>query len=254
MAANTNNDPGAWRLKSAGLHMRADATEAGKLVRLADVVRWLMQAHELPRTEAVKLVAERLPQCASSDLHVARPGAMPDQFPPRAPEGCVRFLVGRSVSDVAGLIGPRWGTPWPYGQKSDDAILDEPQDECTRLAVSVAKAQELWGWGSAAPATTEVASPFPLADYAALIKYRAAHPGTSWATGLSGDNQIELAKAEFKRQGGETYGQKRKVLTKMAKELGTRAQSLERALFAERKSQTKQAKASPLPSASGKAA
>lgn len=49
-------DPGAWRLESSGLHMRADATEAGRLVLLADVVRWLMSdaGQALPRGDAVE--------------------------------------------------------------------------------------------------------------------------------------------------------------------------------------------------------
>lgn len=60
MADETREEPGQWRLESAGLHMRADATEAGKLVRLADVVRWMIEAKELPRRLAVEKLCEAL--------------------------------------------------------------------------------------------------------------------------------------------------------------------------------------------------
>lgn len=62
MADETSDkiDPGIWRLEAAGLQMRADATEAGKLVLLADVVRWLMRSRELPLIPAVKALCEKL--------------------------------------------------------------------------------------------------------------------------------------------------------------------------------------------------
>lgn len=65
MADDTNDDPGAWRQMSAGLYMQADVTDAGRLVRLADVVRWVVRKKEKdvngrPLAEAVDWVCERL--------------------------------------------------------------------------------------------------------------------------------------------------------------------------------------------------
>lgn len=61
MANDDNTDKlGQWRLESAGLHMRADDTDAGKLGRLADILRWLMLAKELPRVEAVEMLCSTL--------------------------------------------------------------------------------------------------------------------------------------------------------------------------------------------------
>lgn len=51
---------GVWCLYSAGLFMRADSTDAGQLVRLADVVRWLMHRDSLPIVEAVESVCSTL--------------------------------------------------------------------------------------------------------------------------------------------------------------------------------------------------
>lgn len=60
MAEATREEVIVWVLESAGLHMRADTTEAGKLVRLADVVRRLMLVNELPRVEAVEALCTAL--------------------------------------------------------------------------------------------------------------------------------------------------------------------------------------------------
>lgn len=50
-----NETPLAWRLQSDdGLHLRADATDAGRLVLLSDALRWLMDVRELPRSEAIE--------------------------------------------------------------------------------------------------------------------------------------------------------------------------------------------------------
>ena len=49
-----------WPQTSAGLHMRADATDAGRLVRLADVVLWLIESEGMPRIPAVHRLADEL--------------------------------------------------------------------------------------------------------------------------------------------------------------------------------------------------
>ena len=49
-----------WLQTSAGLHMRADATDAGRLVRLADVVLWLIESEGMPRIPAVRRLADEL--------------------------------------------------------------------------------------------------------------------------------------------------------------------------------------------------
>ncbi len=49
-----------WPQTSAGLHMRADATAAGRLVRLADVVLWLIESEGMPRIPAVHRLADEL--------------------------------------------------------------------------------------------------------------------------------------------------------------------------------------------------
>lgn len=69
----TNHSP--WLQTSAGLHMRADASEAGRLARLADVVLWLIEAQGLPRVRAVQRVADQLEAATPApELFAAQPG------------------------------------------------------------------------------------------------------------------------------------------------------------------------------------
>ncbi len=52
-------EPVQWVERSTvGLHRANDTTE-GRLVRLADLVRWLMAAYQLPRVEALEHVLDR---------------------------------------------------------------------------------------------------------------------------------------------------------------------------------------------------
>lgn len=74
MATHETN-PGPWPQTSAGLHMRADASEAGRLARLADVVLWLIETQGLPRVPAVHRVADRLEAAKPApELFAAQPG------------------------------------------------------------------------------------------------------------------------------------------------------------------------------------
>lgn len=83
MADNTNTEElEVWRLNSAGFHMRVDATEAGRLVRLADVVRWVMVSDELPLMPAVEAVCTTLKsQSPTPELFFARELYLPAPLP-----------------------------------------------------------------------------------------------------------------------------------------------------------------------------
>ena len=62
--ANDNHDTteadGQWHLKSGGQLMLTDETDDGRLVRLADVVPWLMQKHRLSESAAVQRMCDEL--------------------------------------------------------------------------------------------------------------------------------------------------------------------------------------------------
>ena len=57
----TISPPDGWALQSPFGYMRYDATPAGLLVRVAEVLRWLEKAHSLPRVAALKAMCEAMP-------------------------------------------------------------------------------------------------------------------------------------------------------------------------------------------------
>ena len=64
VAINSHNSatepPEGWSLRSSFGMLRSDATPEGRLGRLADVVRWLMDKREMPCGVAVALVCDAL--------------------------------------------------------------------------------------------------------------------------------------------------------------------------------------------------
>lgn len=204
-----------WRPESAGLSMQADATEAGKLVRLADVVLWLIVAKELPRKVAVEKLCDaleaastppalflaqdgayampaddaafvyyteaRLAEAREVDAQQRRQEAGPWRFnlPERQggyaavrpsedwqPPTVVRHLGRRDLSQVVPvlpgvpaalrLMRNRWmWSRWP-AVSSDAEAFSHARLPGRAIAVRIADAARLWGWG--AGASTVVAS------------------------------------------------------------------------------------------------
>lgn len=302
--SDTTLDPGTWRQKSAGLFMRTDATEAGKMVRLADVVRWLMHAGDLPIVPAVKALCEKLTSLdPAPQLYGAREA---DWALPLRPDNAFGYFTDESLSTAnrlvqsiaAGNVDPMHPVKLSERARSEFSVkgvapvtretapdllkkLDSIRVVQPGLPAAVRYMDEHWaigvGWWwyfSGCPAIGEralddsklstynlcmslqdaithfgfgmrvqAASPFPLADWPALVAYRKAHVGSSWADG----NQIAIGKARFEALGGNEPNQKTKTLIGMATDLGVSRQVLERALFSERKRVAKAQRASALP-------
>jgi len=73
--------PAQWQAQSAGLSMRLDATDAGRLVRLADVALWLIESEGLPRAPAVERLADQLEAAQTAPaLFLAQPGNYAQQI------------------------------------------------------------------------------------------------------------------------------------------------------------------------------
>ena len=267
---------GQWAQQSAGLYMCADATGAGRLVRLADVALWLIESEGLPRIPAVHHLADELEAARFEPaLFLAQSGQYARPF-----EGDAAQPVYRAADSWAAQGGSRQagrrvissgiasdserrdcrtpaappkppefvGPPIPgslrlprllrqcwtfahWGWKTDAEIFAAPQLPGFDVAVSVADAARIWEWGQALELVPAAVPVFPLKDWPALVAYRRANPGTSWALG----NQIEIGRAEFERRGGNKPGCKRATLDAMAHELElSAAQPLERALWRER--------------------
>lgn len=287
--------PREWVKESAGLFMRADAEDSGRLVRLADVVLWLIDEKELPRIKAVELLADTL-EAASYEppLYLAQSGnyAMlvegdaarfgyhtaeswaaeqvrdAELFQPisltrdswsferhsstelafnRAYAGntvAKPEFVTHGVPALLRRIRESWTRKSRGPATTDEIFFAHPRLEARAVAVRIGDAAVIWGWGFGGDsAAVEPASPFPLADWKALIAYRDCEPRPSWADG----NQLDVARAEFKKRGGEDSGKKTKVLKEMGEELKQTHQSLARALFGERKRKANLKRASPMP-------
>ena len=250
--------------------LRIKAGPGGGAVRLATLVRDLMERHQMARTDAV--LSHLLPPLIKPNapaLYLLQPGgnALPlgdlewfdrvsgNQEQGRglrsggiAGGGFTRVLVGQSLG--RGLVGAvAWlGRVWGDAAYTDAVCLDSLQAVAAYLAVSEADAVAVWGWGSAA-AHADVAAPaalFSLADFGELATYRKAQKAANVAAGKpkkvtpwTGGNQLELLRGEYARLGGHPG-----AAVSIAKDLGTTRQAVVAALEKERKRKAP----SPLPS------
>lgn len=252
--------------------LRIKAGPGGGAVRLATLVRDLMARHQMARAEAV--LTHLLPPMSKPNapaLYLLQPGgnAQPlgerewfatgsgnqeqgrrvrsggivDGSFTRAPVG---QSLGRGLVGAVAWLKGVWGNP-----VNADAVCMDALDlaaDASRLAVSESDAAEVWGWGSAAAHTDDAApvSPFPLADFDALVTYRKAQKAANLAAGKpdktipwTDGNQLELLRGEYARRGGHSG-----AAVPIAKALGTTRQAVVAALEKERKRKAP----SPLPS------
>jgi len=250
--------------------LRIKAGPGGGAVRLATLVRDLMERHQMARAEAV--LSHLLPPLHEPNapaLYLLQPGgnALPlgdrewfttgsgNQEQGRgvrsggiAGGGFTRAPVGQSLG--RGLVGAvAWlGRVWGGAAYTDAVSLDSLQAVAAYLAVSELDAAEVWGWGSAAAHADDAApvSPFPLADFEALVTYRKAQKAANVAAGKphktipwTDGNQLDLLRGEYARLGGHPG-----AAVSIAKDLGTTRQAVLAALEKERKRKA----SSPLPS------
>ena len=250
--------------------LRIKAGPGGGAVRLATLVRDLMERHQMARAEAVR--AHLLPPLIVPNapaLYLLQPGGNAQPLGDRewfdtgsgnqelgrgvrsggiAGGGFTRALVGRSLG--RGLVGAvAWlRVVWGGVAYTDAASLDSLQAVAAYLAVSEADAVAVWGWGSAAVHADDAApvSPFPLADFEALATYRKAQKAANVAAGKpnktipwTDGNQLDLLRGEYARLGGHPG-----AAVSIAKDLGTTRQAVVAALEKERKRKAP----SPLPS------
>ena len=153
--------------------LRIKAGPGGGAVRLATLVRDLMERHQMARAEAVR--AHLLPPLSEPNapaLYLLQPGGNAKPLGDRewfatgsgnqaqgrrfrsggiAGGGFTRAPVaqslGRGLVGAVAWLGDVWGIP-----ENTDACMDYAAGgaESSRLAVSELDAAEVWGWGSAA--------------------------------------------------------------------------------------------------------
>lgn len=255
--------------------LRIKAGPGGGAVRLATLVRDLMERHQMARAEAVR--AHLLPPLSEPNapaLYLLQPGGnaqplgerewfgTPDGNPGKKPQAgrVVRSRgigyaptnipmadsVGRGLVGALAWLNRVWANPAYADAVCMDALYLSAV--ASRLAVSELDAAEVWGWGSAAAHADDAApvSPFPLADFEALATYRKAQKAANVAAGKpnktipwTDGNQLDLLRGEYARLGGHPG-----AAVSIAKDLGTTRQAVVAALEKERKRKAP----SPLPS------
>ena len=169
-----------WRLKGEHGHMAFDTTKAGRLVRLADLVQWLMDTQFLPCGMAVDEVCGRLkaPDAAAwlymvAPGKLARPLAGDDDFfhlpivtwneRPSDPKNC-------GIAGALAHMRELWGA-------------SESPSECNYmgahtldpLAIRMDVAHALWEWGTVNPpaaAADSAPAPAPAAAGKQLCRKR----------------------------------------------------------------------------------
>lgn len=148
--------PEGWKLNGEHGHMATDATPAGRLVRLADVVVWLMDRKSLPCSLAVDEVCRDIEIKAPDSLYQVHPGrfALPittsDCFS-GVPEITRSFWEGPEpvpAADDCGLAGALKYMRWNWGSNASPGMGNHFGKELLDpLAIHLTKAAELWDYG-----------------------------------------------------------------------------------------------------------
>ena len=244
--------------------MLSAGTEAGYIVRLADLVQWLKASRKLPLKAAVQAVAEKLEK-QGAKLPIFR--AQPDDYaqpttkdnvlgvgesrlikkaqivmkkPPKLREDsfggqllaniqAVPVYCPEVWSDpptppgpepaavkVAHYILENWPRTWlarPPGAAPEPRLfMGSPGDKAAALCVPLSDARALWGFGTTAQVTPNIAT------FADLCAYRKTNKGAKWEP-----KHIELADAEVQARGGNGAP---RVTAGVAAELGIKPERL----------------------------
>ncbi len=160
-----------WKLKGEHGHMAFDATKAGRLVSLAELVTWLMETSDLPCSMAVDAVCEKLgaPE-ATGWLYLVRPGVL--ARPLKADDCFAWWVVAYGDPglnpEYHGITGAMCNMRSMWGASASPSECNYiGHENLDPLAIRMDKAHALWGWGTAV--TDAVATPAPSAPVLALV-------------------------------------------------------------------------------------
>ena len=173
--------PESWTAQSLHGLQRCDGTADGRLVRLADVVAWLMQARELPCLNAVELVCTALAQSPSTAnaLYLLSENGYADVLKATHSFFYLPIIVvgedyPEGTAEDKGLAGALkymrsfWGESSAPGAGNwcGQHVLDP-------LAVRLSLAHRLWGYGRRGDDVAQESAPGP-ATTAKVTKESAA--------------------------------------------------------------------------------
>jgi hypothetical protein len=223
-----------WVLHSRLGHMAYQAGSGARLVRLADVLRWLQSSRELPRAAAVEAFCDAMPGDVMDWLYQLDGSGYAAPFDRQA---MLLTWVRGGGAKVALAVRNKFGVDVPFDARSTlvssirstwvdwarthpDA-LDHPRSFLTLLAVPLYRAHQAWGWGRVDAASSDAIS--QPADWPSLVQHRKAHAGSAWEAW-----QLVIAHDEWRHRGNTVP-----TRNAMASELGVSRQSFAKTMMAE---------------------
>ena len=191
--------PDGWQLQTEFGFLRCDDGPSGCLVRLADIVLWLMQRYELPRVAAVQRLIDGLTiEAIGGWLYSASNEAYATIQD--ASSGFARFIQheGNKEEKVLYSLLNQIKFNWCDNDAMNDA-RNQNSKYVNSLAVKFQKAHELWGWGVpiAEKPQADSLEPKPITTYPDLVKFRRANAGAAWTD----DMRALLVSEEARRNG-----------------------------------------------------
>lgn len=176
-----------WKLKGEHGHMAFDATKAGRLVSLAELVTWLMETSDLPCSMAVDAVCEKLgaPE-ATGWLYLVSPGVL--ARPLKADDCFAWWAVAYGDPglnpEYHGITGAMCNMRSMWGASASPSECNYiGHENLDPLAIRIDKAHALWGWGTVAAVASVIApvsaalGPDDVSSAEALVRYRQQFKG-----------------------------------------------------------------------------
>ena len=161
-AAALIEPPEGWTHQSPLGMLRFDASPSGRLVRLADLVLWLMKTNELPCGVAVEQVCEALQADGAADwLYLLDSAGYATLLSPNHSFDSGHDFAPPPAVDDAGMSGALKNMRVYWGKHAtliDGSTYVLGQDAVEPLAMRLDKAFALWGYGRRAAPVTEVAA------------------------------------------------------------------------------------------------
>lgn len=211
-------DPEAeWNAQWNGCALRFSGSPTGRLVRLFDVVRWLMQTpRELPLAAAIDAVVspfndgEVPPVYLLDPLSFAKPLLASWSDTDKYFQSREALLEGSPITSAISrlrdaLIQPRElsrlvnsvAYPTEYDQISETPFefMARTASPGAYLAVELSTANRLWGWGRVVGPVVD-ATPLIPGTWPELVRYHGANTGHEWSPALKNIISIEHARRQ----------------------------------------------------------
>lgn len=186
-----------WTLQSNFGFMAFDNTDAGRLVRLADVLRWLAYSRAVPRIKALDLLCDAITPDTVNAIYWTHPTAYAGKTMTDS-HGRERLTLEQiGISEFVSYMRKIWSLKTLNPQSKVDVLDDGSTSPLVNCSIRIDKANELWGYGQITETQApKIAAP---ATYAELVNARKLNPGNPWT-----DAMVALMAAEIDARSGQT--------------------------------------------------